>query len=330
MSRSTVGIAIALILASLAVVLPAYALDQPIGAVKLVLKRSPTRETLTFLSRDPAFLFPPPGSGDDPTTGGMVVDLFSASEGIATFAIPAGVGKPGWTFTAGNVPRFRFQNGDAPAGPSSIRLVLLKQGRVLEVTGRITGFSLAGPQGSVGIRIVTGTRRSCALFGAATIKKDEAGRFIAKGAIASSLTDCSDESLGGSPSTTTSTTLPSCQVIPDPFEPMCGGSCPAGEKCAEELGPSVTPGCACIPEDATPCVGSGYPTCGGACSAGRVCQAVHFLPSETPELMLCVCVDPGNTCDDAPGTCFGPGVCPPGEVCAGHGPPTSSCGCSAP
>jgi hypothetical protein len=269
----------------------------------------------------------------------MIVDLFSANEGAASFAIPPGAGTPGWTFTPAGVPRFRFQNADAPAGPSAIRLVLLKQGRALKVIGRATGLPLAGAQGAVGVRIVTGTRRNCVLFDAATIKKDEAGRFVAKAALASSLAACSDASLGGpgstttsttAPGTTTTTTLSSCQIIPDPFEPMCGGSCPVGEQCVTEFNPNISQGCACIAEGATPCLGSGYPACGGVCAGGRVCQAFHVLPGETPEVTSCACVDPGDPCADPPGTCFGIGACPPGSVCTGQGPPTSSCGCSPP
>ena len=323
--------ALAVMLSSLVFAESAQGLDQPIDAVKLVLKRTATRETLVFLSRDPAFLFPPPGSADDPATGspgGLIVDVFSANEGGASHAVPPGVGNPGWTVTVGSAPRFRFRNSGAPAVLSSVRSALVKQGRVIKVMGRVTGLSLAGPQGAVGVRITTGTRRSCALFGAATIKKDEAGVFVAKGALASSLSDCSDGSLGGT--TATTTTLPGCQIIPDPFEPTCGGSCPVGGQCVDEIGPNFQQDCACIPAGATACNGSGYPTCGGVCGGSRVCQAFHLLPGETPEIMGCACVDPGNTCDDPAGTCFAIGVCSPGSVCVGQGPPTSSCGCGPP
>jgi hypothetical protein len=264
----------------------------------------------------------------------MSVDLFSANDGSASLVVPSGVGNPGWTVTAGSVPKFRFQNPGAPGVLSSVRYALLKQGRAIKVTARATGLPLTGPQGAVGVRIVMGTRRSCALFDAATIKKDEVGRFVAKAALATSLSDCSDANLGAhistTTSTTTSTTLPGCQIIPDPFEPMCGGICPAGGQCVDEIGPNIQQDCGCIPAGATACSGSGYPTCGGACAGGRVCQAFHLLPGETPEIMGCACVDPGNTCDDPAGTCFAIGVCPSGSVCAGHGPPTSSCGCAPP
>jgi hypothetical protein len=327
-------VAVVAVRISLVVAASAAAVDRPIDAAKLVLKRTATRDTLAFVSRDPAFLFPPIGSTDDPATGspgGLLVELFSAAGEIGVLAAPAGIGTPGWLATPAPTAQFRFQNALAPGGLSAIRLAVLKQGRVLKLTSRSIGLALEGPQGGVGIRITTGTRRSCALFGPATIKRDEAGRFVARNALATAIADCSDASLGGAvPTTTTSTTLPGCFVVPDPFEPTCGGACPTGEQCVGGFGAALGIECTCIPDDAVSCLGSGYPTCGGACSGGRVCQAFHLLPGEFTEVRSCACVDPGDTCDDPSGTCFAFGVCSPGQVCQGAGPPTSACGCGAP
>jgi hypothetical protein len=318
-------------LASLAFTASADAVDQPLDAAKLVLKRTATRESLAFVSRDPAFLFPPPGSGDDPATGnpgGATIEMFSANGGTASITVPPGVGKPGWTIALGAAPRFEFRNALAPGGPSSVRFAVLKQGRVLKVMGRVVGLPMTSPQGAVGIRITTGTRRNCALFDAATVRRDDTGQFVARNALASSLADCSDAALGGPPTTTT--TLPPCHLIFDPVEPMCGGACPAGERCVDELDATIQPQCVCLSESVTPCNGSGYPACGGGCSGGKACQAVHLLPGETPELRICACVDPSDTCADPPGTCFAVGVCPPGSACVGSGPPQSECGCGPP
>jgi hypothetical protein len=327
-------VAVAVVLVSLLVAESAAALDRPIAAAKLVLKRAPTRDTLAFVSRDPGFLFPPIGGADDPATGtpgGLSVELFSGTGETALLPAPGGLGKPGWLVASGPTSQFRFQNALAPGGVSVIRLALLKQGRVLKVTSRIVGLALAGPQGSVGIRITTGTRRSCALFDPATIKRDEAGRFVARNAVAAAIADCSNASLGGAPpttTTTTSTTLPGCSV--DPFAPACVGVCPSGEQCVGGFGAGLGIECGCIPDDATPCLESGYPACGGACTGGRVCQAFHLLPGEGPEITSCACVDPGNTCDDPAGTCFEIGVCAPGQVCEVVAQPTSACGCGSP
>jgi hypothetical protein len=319
------GVAVAVGVASCLLASPVQALDQPVDAVKLVLKRSAGgSQSLVFVSRDPDVLFPAVGSGDDPATGspgGALLDLFSATEGSAALAVPPGEGTPGWTVAAGGVPRFRFRNPDAPAGVSPVRVVVLKQGRVLRVVAKTTGLPLAVPQLAVGIRITTGTLRTCALFGGTTIQKDVAGKFVAKGALAATLTDCSDASL----------TVVPCHLIADPFEPMCGGVCPAGETCATEFSPQIEPRCVCHPLGTTSCIDSGYPACGGFCAGGAQCQAFHLsFPEGGIELPSCACVDPANTCDDPAGTCFAVGTCPTGQVCLVQGPPTSACGCLTP
>src|SRR5262245_35102198 len=86
------------------------AADQPISASKLVLARSGTKAKLVFTSRDPNALFPAIGGPDDPsvgTPGGMVIELFSAAEGIVTITIPAGAGQPGWTTKSGPPASFK-------------------------------------------------------------------------------------------------------------------------------------------------------------------------------------------------------------------------------
>lgn len=320
-----VRVAVAVALASFLLASPVQALDQPVDAVKLVLKRSASgSQSLVFVSRDPDVLFPPVGGADDPATGspgGALLDLFSATEGAAGLAVPSGEGTPGWTVAAGTVPRFRFRNPDAPAGVSPVRVVVLKAGRVLKVVARTTGVPLAVPQLAVGIRFTTGTRRTCALFGGSTIQKDVAGKFVAKGALASALADCSDASL----------TVVPCHLIADPFEPMCGGVCPPGETCATEFGPQLEQLCVCHPVGTTSCLDSGFPACGGFCAGGNTCQAFHLsFPEGGVELSSCACVDPANTCDDPAGTCFAVGVCPTGQACLAQGPPTSACGCLTP
>jgi hypothetical protein len=251
----------------------------------------------------------------------MLVEIFSPSEGFASLAVPVVSGNPGWTATPGPPERHRFRNRFAPHTLSPVRSVLMKEGRVVQIAAKSAGLPLLVPQGSIGIRITTGTHRACALFDAATIRKDEAGRFTARDAVAESLGDCSDQTMRGEP----------CGIIDDPVEPMCGGACPAGEQCVAEVSGQVVPSCVCLPEAATPCLDSGYPTCGGSCSGAQQCQGVHVQSQEGPiDLTLCLCVDPANTCDDPPGTCFGAGVCPPGSVCNAQAVPQLSCACGAP
>ncbi len=91
----------------------ALAADQPIAGTRLTLKRSGSGTKLVFVSKDPAFLFPTFGSGDDPSIGGATVDVFSAAEGAAALGMPAGVGKPGWELKSTS-PSYRFTNKTAP------------------------------------------------------------------------------------------------------------------------------------------------------------------------------------------------------------------------
>lgn len=165
--------------------------DRPIDGRKLVIKRSSSgREKAVFVSKDPNALFPTPEGSDDPTSVGATVEFVSGSEGTSTLALPAG----NWTLTpAGTI--YKFKNKTAPDGTSAVKVALVKQGRGLKVVAKAVGLPLAGVHGSVGIRIRTGMLRHCARFGG-TILRDEAGKFIAKDAVAADVVDCSDQELG--------------------------------------------------------------------------------------------------------------------------------------
>ena len=316
--------ALTVVLALAALAAPVAALDRPIDADRLVLRKTAAGTTLDFVSRDGGFPFPPLASPDDPqsgTPGGMRVELFSAREGPAALAVPPGAGVPGWTTRSGPPARYRFRNPLAPGGPSPVRRVLLPTGRGVAIESRSAGLALAGPQGRVAIRITTGALRSCALFDAQTIVRDQPGRFSARHAVAASLPDCSDASMG----------LVPCALSNDPVEPTCGGDCSAGERCVGELDRQLAIRCACVPASVTACLDSGFPTCGGSCSGARQCQAFHLTFQEgNVDLASCACVDPAEPCDHPAGTCFALGVCPAGLVCGATGPPQALCGCAAP
>ncbi|HXJ33963.1 MAG TPA: DUF4215 domain-containing protein [Candidatus Eisenbacteria bacterium] len=239
------------------------AADQPIAGTRLTLKRSNSGTKLVFVSKDPAFLFPAFASGDDPSVVGATLDVISAAEGAAALAIPAGVGKPGWE-TKTTSPAYRFANKTAPAGPSPVRLALLKQGRLLRMVARDVGLPLATAHGAVGIRLTTGTVRSCALFNGATIRVDLPGRFVASGAISGALADCSDAALGAT--TTSSTTTSSTSTsTPTTTVPVCGnGIIEAGEQCDGAAGGSCAP--------LAPCGAPGTPAACQCCaSTGSQC-----------------------------------------------------------
>jgi len=227
----------------------------------------------------------------------LQVDLFSPAESLgASLTAPAGVGNPGWSTNASAVPVHRFRNGGAPDAFSILKVVVLKQGRVLKVIGRSAGLALTGPQGAVGIRIVTGSLRSCALFGGTTVRRDEAGRFLARAASATGLTDCSNTSLGGA----------------EPPAPVCGDG--VQNQSSEECDGNEVAQCG-GPSSCRPAGFAGECQC---CSNGGpgtqptdCCNAsVIFVP--TPD---------GGTCHatrcDAPFSCSATDVCQPdGSCCA--------------
>jgi uncharacterized membrane protein len=185
----------------------ALAVDQSIDGTKLVIKRSGSgKEKFVFVSKDAGFLFPTIGGADDPANGspgGALIEILSRDEADASFSIPAGESlPPGWKVKDATIDLYKYVNKDAPTGPTPVKVMVLKDGKVLKIVSKSTGLALTGSQGAVVIRITTGSLRNCTLFDAPTIKKDEADKFIAKNSLASSLTDCSM----GPPTTTTSTT----------------------------------------------------------------------------------------------------------------------------
>ncbi len=307
----------------------AHSADRPIEGQRLVLKRTATKAKLVFVSRDPNFLFPAIGSADDPTTAGALVELFSASEGQASLAAPAGAGNPGWTSEQGTAPRYKFRNRLAEPGLYSVRLAVIKQGKVLRLAAKDAGLALAVPQGAVGIRITTGGLRNCARFDALTIRKDEAGAFVAAHATAARLVDCSDASLNGLTPSCETSSFPgcggtcsgddvciagstSCACMPassspcGDTHPACNGTCPAGEECAGGGPPRA---CFCLPVGSTPCGNPGAPVCGGACPSGNECNPVLSPPAAGGHLG-CACAPPGP-CEQGGGSTD----CPSGFAC---------------
>jgi hypothetical protein len=208
----------------------AAATDQPIVAEELSM-RAGARGRLVFVSHDPHLLVPAVGSADDPTTGtpgGCLVELFTHAGTHGTLAIPPGLGKPGWRILTQGTPTYLYQNRQAPSGPSPVRAMTLNA-RVLRIEAKAPGLPLDAPAGSVGIRITLGTLRSCALFAAGEVKRDEAGQFLGIGANTDVLRSCSDAAL-------------SATFCGDSAAPACDGLCPPGFACA-----SVDPAtCACI------------------------------------------------------------------------------------
>jgi len=316
---------------------PAAAIDQPISGAKLTLRRSSSgKEKLVFISKDPSFLFPAIGSADDPATGtpgGAIVELSSISDPDAVGAGAApGVGNPGWQVKDGTNPSYAYQNGAAEEGNDPVRAVTLKRGKRIKITARDTLLPLVSAQGGVGIRITTGSLRSCTFFGPETVRHDEANRFDAVNAPAPAVADCTDALPHTSTSFGTSTTTSSTTSTTLVLEPctggtvgnVCGdGTCQGSDTCQVTVtfvgGSPIS--CLCYPPGVTSCAASAYPTCGGSCPTGGVCQALNDPSGPTT---VCGCVDPTQQCGGGL-SCSEVGVCPPGLACTQNGALPFSC-----
>jgi hypothetical protein len=271
------------------------ALDQPVSARKLILRHTASgQEKISFLIKDPAILFPPIGSADDPATGtpgGAVIELFSELQGQSTIVVPGAVG---WFSRDGSPALYKFVNKLAPDGVSTVSSLLVKSGKAIRLRGASTGFGGTGQLGRIGVRITMGSLRTCALFDDTTIKRDEGRVYLARDAASEGLADCSNGSLGG----------PTCA---DGTGPACGGTCPAGSECGA---PDLNT-CECIAA-AQPC-GDTAPVCNGECPTGEVCGNVGGLPYSS-----CACLPGGvtNPCGDGIYPTCG-GDCPSGLGCFG-------------
>jgi hypothetical protein len=92
---------------------------------------------------------------------------------------------------SGSVLKFR-----RPGASADVRVALIKGGRMLKIASKAVGLPLPGGFGAVGVRVVTGDVRNCALFTLETIVQDEPGRYVAQAARFDAVADCDDESLG--------------------------------------------------------------------------------------------------------------------------------------
>jgi hypothetical protein len=320
---------------ALAGVVPCRAADQPIGAVKLSLTRSSSgTERLTFTSRDVHVLFPALGGADDPSVVGASVTLVSPYEAPVTLAIPPGIGNPGWRLTDRALDRYKFTNGASPGGSSVVRQLGLRENRGVKIVAREIGLALTAAQGSVGIRVTTGSLRSCARFDAPTIVVDQPGRFIARGAIAVGA-DCDDASLGASTTTTSSTTPTSSTLAPG-----CGnGAIDAGEDCDGTNIDGGPFGIGCYPPgSANECQFCGAPRCRyelglefPCCDESKTCVPLGPNGGECrgPEDAVCGngAVEPGEQCELPFFPCSSGGCFPPGDPheCQCCGTDTSFC-----
>jgi hypothetical protein len=301
------------------------------------------REKLTFLSKDVGWTLPPVVNG---TPGPLRIDVSSpAHPSPITFSVPPLAGRPGWTASIddlGAPRRYRFKNQASPNGFSSIDSITWSAKGVFKLVVRRAVLDASVTQGGFRIRVTDATNSRCIVFDDTTIINDVPGSFLARNADATGLVDCSAASLGEPESAPCAPTPAgnacggSCasdaQCTYNVFggtcscrggtgltcggsTPMCNGYCPVGTRCGGVSGASGSASqCGCVPDVATACGDSGYPTCGGTCpDPTQVCRPTHSSFSIAGTQIGCSC--------NAPGPCTGfvtcsPGAdCPPGQAC---------------
>jgi cysteine-rich repeat protein len=134
---------------------------------------APEKRKLAWAATDPSVSI----AGIDPTVSGATLEVVNPNLGSlqrAAFPLPA----VGWT-TAGNpVNTYKYKDKGV-FGP--VTKVAVKNGKSIKAGGKgaTLTFSLGPAQESVGVSLLVGTQRFCALFGG-EVKKDDGAKFIAK------------------------------------------------------------------------------------------------------------------------------------------------------
>ncbi|MDG2307046.1 MAG: hypothetical protein P8R42_20840 [Candidatus Binatia bacterium] len=194
----------------------AIAADQPIEGTKIVLSRTSSgKEKLVFVSTDPAIVTPASLDADDPTISGVTIDLFSNLDGASTVITIPGAATAAPAIWKDTGPDYKFVNGGAPNVVSGAKVLLLRDGKKIMLVAREVPLPLSGRNGFVTIRITMGDTRYCARFNATDVKKDYAGKFIAKKASANDIEDCTDFGLGIIDGPALPTSTEPCPTITD-------------------------------------------------------------------------------------------------------------------
>src|SRR5439155_1533469 len=222
--KSAAAIAIIALVASLPC--RARAVEQLLPGRMLTMRAAASGSQRTlFVGRSSAIVAPTPGGPDDPTVVGATLALRAASGESAAFDLPAS----SWSVNAAGTA-YKFRNPSAPAGPSTVRMALVKDHATLRVAARATGITLDEPsQGSIAVIFTSGTLRYCTSFGG-TVVRDQPGSFIARNAPPpASCRSTTTTTASTVPTTTTSTTTTTTTTT---LPTLCGdGTIDPGEQC---------------------------------------------------------------------------------------------------
>ena len=134
MSKLSALLVIAVLTVSAA---PAAAVDQLLPGKKLRVYNTGGGGKLSLLVKTPLIIAPTSGGSSDPTTTSASLEIRAASGETATFSLPAS----NWTKKPDG-SLYKFKNKDAPAGPSEVKVTMLKDGSKIKVSARSTGITL--------------------------------------------------------------------------------------------------------------------------------------------------------------------------------------------
>jgi hypothetical protein len=288
----------------------ALAADHVLFGTKLLVRATPAPGKVSFVDREGTTSILP-GGADDPS---LVGATFKLHEPVSGESIVVDLPASNWTTNpAKNLAR--FENDDAPAGVSPVRVAVIK-GTTVKVKVRTSGLALPAGADAIHVELQAGPSHWCATF--QNPKKNEPGLFLA-GRQQTTPSSCVD--FWVTPTTsTTSTTLAPCGG--GPF--ACGGACDPGLTCAPIS--DFPPYCGCVPDGSQPCESATQPYCNGTCGGGGTCGATAPFAGSA-----CICVPPGGTaCGSAAAPVCG-GVCPGSQECQAFDIDTLQfCACTTP
>jgi hypothetical protein len=165
-----------------------FAHAAPVKGTRIVLLDSadPTRRKLIFLSND-RNLSTVLGFGVDPAADGAYLHVYNDNGSGESVCVPLPAAR--WT-AAGSVYARRFTYRDPDFLSSPCNRIVVADGRIVRVKCKDIGFSLDEPQqGSIGVSLVSGDARYCAVFGG-TITKDAGADDHFKARAAPAPVDC--------------------------------------------------------------------------------------------------------------------------------------------
>ena len=295
----------------------ASALDHPLSKASIRIKRTSTGDQkILFKATDADFPIPAIDSTDDPATlsgHGFVLQFFSfVNEEVGLLVVPPGLGNPGWSVFDEETDSFRFSNRAAPGGLAAAKLVVLDEGKGIKIVAKASGLDLDHAQGGLGVRIVTGTLRSCVRFSGDDILADAPGDFRARSASPGDLDECAAGILGGA--VCGNGVAERHEACDGPADGRCPGACQSDCTCAvSSCGDNV------LNDPAEECDGSAFEP-----------GMENGLASCSPSCTLCSdsfctitdCCTPGSRCLASPrggqcihNSCIPPYECEQGQEC---------------